>query len=219
MVFALCVFLKTICCRLQKSSLEYNGRTVSVLTYRWMHDLQWIAILGSRERRFANNFHERRSHEWKSLANRITSGRKIVIHGVNVLFYFLHTIPLKQWSIADFAIVAKGGLFWLCIVMLSQLICDAARTLSDVIVTSYTSIILARANWCKGDFHSWITAVNIDFSPPDIHGLACNKLYSYIYKYISSFLLYQILRIKSFNSISTVLLPHVSKRYTPCIIT
>ena len=38
----------------------------------------------------------------------------------NVLFYFLHaiwcpehTIPLKQLSIADFAIVAKDSLFWL----------------------------------------------------------------------------------------------------------
>ena len=41
---------------------------------------------------------------------------------------------------------------------------------------SYSSIVLARANWCKGDLHQWITAVNIDISPPGIHGLACKKL-------------------------------------------
>ena len=28
----------------------------------------------------------------------------------------------------------------------------------------------------KGDLHYWITAVNIDFSPSGIHGLACKKL-------------------------------------------
>ena len=46
-----------------------------------MHELPWITIFGSRVRRFANDFHEWRSHEWKSLANRLTSDPKIVIHG------------------------------------------------------------------------------------------------------------------------------------------
>ena len=41
-------------------------------TYRIIHGLPWINIFGSRVRRFANNFHEWRSHEWKSLANCIT---------------------------------------------------------------------------------------------------------------------------------------------------
>ena len=36
-------------------------------------------------------------------------------------------------------------------------------------------IVLACTNWCKGDLHYWITTVNIDFSPPGIHGLACKK--------------------------------------------
>ena len=52
----------------------------------------------------------------------------------NVLFYFLHviccpehTIPLKQLSIADFAILAKDGLFLFSIVMLPQLICDVTQ--------------------------------------------------------------------------------------------
>ena len=52
----------------------------------------------------------------------------------NVLFYFLHavwcpehTITLKQLSIAEFAIVAKDGLFWFSIVTSPQLICDVTQ--------------------------------------------------------------------------------------------
>ena len=65
-------------------------------------------------RRFANNFHEWRSHEWKSLANRITGDHKIVIHGNECIILFL-TCYLMSWtlnsaktqpSIADFAVVA-----------------------------------------------------------------------------------------------------------------
>ena len=33
-------------------------------------------------------------------------------------------------------------------------------------LTSYSSIVLARAYWRKGDRHYWITTVNIDFSSP-----------------------------------------------------
>ena len=88
-----------------------------------MHELPWITIFWSRVRWFVNDFHEWRSHEWKSLANHITIDQKVVIHGNELLFYFLHailcpehTIPLKQSSIAYFVIVAKDGLFWLTIV-------------------------------------------------------------------------------------------------------
>ena len=56
---------------------------------RIMHELPWITIFGSRVRRFANDFHEWRSHEWKSLANRITSDPKIVIHGNECIILFL----------------------------------------------------------------------------------------------------------------------------------
>ena len=56
---------------------------------KMMHELPWITIFGSRVRRFANNFHEWRSHEWKSLANRITSDPKIVIHGNECIILFL----------------------------------------------------------------------------------------------------------------------------------
>ena len=62
-----------------------------------MHELPWIAIFGSRVRRFANNFHEWRSHEWKSLANRITSDPKIVIHGNECIILFL-TRYLMSWT-------------------------------------------------------------------------------------------------------------------------
>ena len=93
-----------------------------------MHELPWITILWSRVKRFANYFHEWRSHEWKSLANRITSDHKIVIHGDECIILFLTryltTIPLKQLSIADFAIVTKDSLFWFGIVTSPQLICD-----------------------------------------------------------------------------------------------
>ena len=109
---------------------------------------------------FANNFHESRSHEWKSLANRITGDTKIVIHGNECIIYFLnailcpeHTILLKQLSIADFAIVTKDGLLWLSIVTSPQLICDVTRTWGTGIVTSYSSIVLAREKWHKGDLH------------------------------------------------------------------
>ena len=49
------------------------------------------------------------------------------------------------------------------------------RTRYTGIVMSYLFIVIARANWHKGDLHYWITAVNIDISPPGIHGLACKK--------------------------------------------
>ena len=94
-----------------------------------MHELRLITIFGSRVRRFANDFHEWQSHEcenhWK-IASRVT--QKSLFTVTNVLFHFLHailrhehTIPLKQLSFADFAIVAKDGLFWLNIVTSAQL--------------------------------------------------------------------------------------------------
>ena len=150
-----------------------------------MHELPWITILGSRVKRFANHFREWWSHEWKSLANRFTSDRKKSLFTItNVSFYFLCAIRYvlntqfryKQLSISDFAIVAKGGPFWLSIVTSPQLICDVTWTWSTGIVTSYSSIVLARANWRKGDLHWWITNVNIDFSPPGIHGLAYRRV-------------------------------------------
>ena len=84
---------------------------------------------------------------------------------------------LCPWThkIADLAIVARDGLFWFSIVTSLQLFCDVTRTRVTGIVTSYSSIVLARTNWRQGDLHLWITTVNIDFSPPGIHGLGCKK--------------------------------------------
>ena len=67
-------------------------------------------------RLLTNGYHEWRSHEWKSLANHITSNPKMVIHGNECVILFLtrylsRTHNLR--SIAHFAIVAKDGLFWL----------------------------------------------------------------------------------------------------------
>ena len=70
-------------------------------------------------------------NHWQ-IASRVT--QKSLFTVTNVLFYFLHaiwcpehTIPLKQLSIADFAIVAKDGPFWFSIVTSPQLICDVTR--------------------------------------------------------------------------------------------
>ena len=38
-----------------------------------------------------------------------------------------HSIPPKQLSIADFAVVAKDSLFWFSIVTSPQLICDVTQ--------------------------------------------------------------------------------------------
>ena len=119
-------------------------------------------------------------NHWQ-ITSRVT--KKIVIHGNECIILFLTRCFIswthrsaKQSSIVHFTIVARDDLFWLNIVTSSQLICDVTRTRGTGIVTSYSSIVLARANWRKCDLHKWITTVNIDFSPPGIHSLACKKL-------------------------------------------
>ena len=66
------------------------------------------------------------------------------------------------------------------------------------IVTLYSSIVLACANWRKSNHHWWITTVNIDFWPSGIHGLACKKiclkLYIKLSKRLWSFKLANIFR-------------------------
>ena len=51
-----------------------------------------------------------------------------------------------------------------------------------VLLTAYSSIVLTRSNWRKGDLHWWKTTANIDFSPPGIHGLACTKFLALIHR-------------------------------------
>ena len=91
-------------------------------------------------------------NDWQ-IASRVT--QKVLITVTNVLFYFLHAIlcPEHTLSIADIAIVTKDGLFWLSIVTSPQLICDVTRTWGTGIVRSYSSIVLAGANWHKGDLY------------------------------------------------------------------
>ena len=70
---------------------------------------------------------------------------KIVIHCNECITYFLHAILCLEHTIS-----LQTNIY---------------------IVTSYSLIFLARANWRKGDLHQWITTVNIDFSSPGIHGV------------------------------------------------
>ena len=110
----------------------------------------WVTVnndFWSPVRWFANDFHKWWNHKWKSLANCITSDKKL-FHG-NEFFYFLHaiwcpehTIILKSNCISPF--VAKDGLFLLSIVMLPQMIGDI--TWGTGFVKSYVSIALAHAN-------------------------------------------------------------------------
>ena len=86
------------------------------------------------------------------------SDPKIIIHsneGIYFISYMLflcseHTITQKI-SIASFAVAAKDGLFWISIVTSPQLICDITWTWGTGIVTSYSWIVLACANWRKRD--------------------------------------------------------------------
>ena len=54
-----------------------------------MHELSWITIFWSRVRWFAN--------DWQSLANHLTSDRKIVIHGNERIILFL-TRYFMSWT-------------------------------------------------------------------------------------------------------------------------
>ena len=113
----------------------------------------------------------------------VTSDPKVLIHGNDCIISYTLTQPyilntqfrLEQLSITDFAIVAKGGCFWCGIVTSPRLIGDVTLTCCTGIATSYSLIVVARANWHKGSLHQWITAVHIDFSPLGIHGLACKN--------------------------------------------
>ena len=117
-----------------------------VVDIRIMHELPWIMIFWSRVGWFANDFHEWLRHEWKSLANHLTSDQKIVIHGSE--FYFLHAIYLEH--IVPLQTIVDR-LFRHCEAITVDLWRHA--NMRTGIVTSYSSIVLARANWRKGDLH------------------------------------------------------------------
>ena len=56
-------------------------------------------IFWSRVGWFANDFHEWRSHEWKSLAKHLMSDQKSLFMVTNVLFYFLHAILYLEHTV------------------------------------------------------------------------------------------------------------------------
>ena len=127
---------------------------------------------------FGNDFHKWWSHMQKSLPYNWQKNSLFKL--MNISFYFWYpTLCHKHKnllsSIAHFAIVTNDGLFWLSIVASPQLIYDIQWMRETGIVTSYSLIVIAHANWCKGNLHLWKTAMNTDIPPPSIHGLACKK--------------------------------------------
>ena len=130
-------------------------------------------------RLFANDFHEWRSHEWKSSANHIPSEQKIVIQGNECIILFLaryfmswtHNFAKKQSSIVHFAIVAKEDLFWLSIV---------TSTHSWSLTSREREVLALWRHIRRLFFHAQIGAKAIftgEKQPSGIHGLACKKLY------------------------------------------
>ena len=140
-----------------------------------MHESPWITIFGSRVRRFANNFHEWRSHEWKLLAKRITSDPKIVIHGNECIIIFLTRYISYVLEIADFAIVARDDLFYFsnCDVTTVVLwpIANAGYWHCDVIFVdcSCTRKLAQRRSSLVNNNREY------RFLTTGIHGLACKK--------------------------------------------
>ena len=140
--------------------------------YKIMHELPWITIFGSRVRRFVNDFHEWRSHESKSLANRITGNPQIIIQGNECIIYYLdvilcpeHTILLQFRHFSDLAL-------W--------------RHHSWSVMSRECGVLAWWRHIHRLFLHAQIGANaiftnsrEIDFSPPCIHGFACKKLYSF----------------------------------------
>ena len=127
----------------------------------------------SRMRWFANDFHEWRSREWKSLANHITNDQKIVIHDSECIISFLYAILCYKHNSAK-----KNNRRSL----ISPL--SPKTVLPDLALWRHHSwTVMSRerevlALWCyirplffheqigaKTVFISGITTVNIDFSP------------------------------------------------------
>ena len=99
----------------------------------------WVKIIG------------KSPHEWPK--NRYSRQQMYYFISYTLLYVLNTQFCEKHSKITHFAIVANDGRFWLSIVTSPQLICDVTRTRDTSIVTSYLSIVLARANWSKGDLH------------------------------------------------------------------
>ena len=147
-----------------------------------MHDLPYITIfcheLGDSARVFTSD--EVTSGNHCRIASPVT---KNVIHGNECIILFLtryfmswihsstknnYQSPISPFSLRT---VCSDLALW----RHHRWICDVTRTWGTGILTWYSSIILARTSWHKGDLHLRITTMNIDFSPTGIHGLAFKK--------------------------------------------
>ena len=87
--------------------VHYNVTVIHFVKMVQTHQLKaidiknnaWVTVNNdflSRVGWFGNDFHEWRSHEWKSLSNRLTSDKKALFTVMNVLFHFLHAISCHQ---------------------------------------------------------------------------------------------------------------------------
>ena len=90
----------------------------------------------------------------KIIAESPHSWQKISIHGNPYLILFLRAIlcPDRAHKPAKTIIDCHSS------------ICEVTWKRVTGIVMSYSSIVRARANWCNGDLHWWITTVHIGFS-------------------------------------------------------
>ena len=110
---------------------EMHPRFIPVYIYIYIYikNNAWVTV--NNQYLFTGDEVTSENH-WQ-IASRVT--RKSLFTVTNVSFYFLHviwcpehSIPPKQLSITNFAVVANGSLFWLSIFVKSpQLICDVTR--------------------------------------------------------------------------------------------
>ena len=68
---------------------------VCLIVYRIIYGLPWIMIFLVTSQWFANNFHERRSQEWKSLVNHLTIDQNVVNHGNPYIIHFFFVVKTQ----------------------------------------------------------------------------------------------------------------------------
>ena len=117
---------------------------------------------------FANDFHEWRSHSWNFLVNRFVMRDKISLFTANhtILYFYTQCYTLygrdesncrslistlsPRTVLSNLALWCHHGI---------TLTCDVTQRGSTGIVTSYSSIVLAGANWHKlilaRKYHPW----------------------------------------------------------------
>ena len=88
---------------------EYTARKRALI--KDIKNNAWVTVNNyflSRVRRFGNDFHEWRSHEWKSLPNRLTIDKISLFTVTNVLFYFLHAILCHEHTNPQRTIIERS---------------------------------------------------------------------------------------------------------------